>query len=170
MPGNPGGLRWHPTGKMHTESRAWGTRFFIIIIDLAALESLLHRAKWHNKFFFSKWWFTTNCLFSPYQTILWAVFTIIKLPVEVDVRSFLYAKAYLHTLTQGSHYIHLNFGILSYAIKLSTSHPKHFGFMIRKWRCLHHSLLKSLLTNIDFQTWPLIHEQHIQQPMRSHSS
>ena len=78
IPGNPGGLGWHLTGKNYSSepihatempSSAWGTRFVTTIIDLAALNGLLHRAKCHNKLLFSKWWFMTDCWFNPYQTI-----------------------------------------------------------------------------------------------------
>ena len=78
MPGNPGGLEWHPTGKNYSSepihapkmpSSAWGTRFVTTIIDLDALNGLLHRGKCHNKLLLSKWWFPIDCRFNPYQTM-----------------------------------------------------------------------------------------------------
>ena len=84
MPANPGRLGWNLTGKNYSSepihatlvpSSAWGTRFvatIIGLIDLAALNGLLHRAlyrtKCHNKLLFSKWWLTTDFRFNPYQT------------------------------------------------------------------------------------------------------
>ena len=43
------------------------TRLVTTIIDLAALNSLLHRAKCHNEPLLSNDGFTTSCRFNPYQ-------------------------------------------------------------------------------------------------------
>ena len=74
MPGNSGSMGWHTTGKnysfepihaMETKRSTWDTWFVTTIIDLAALNSLLHRAKCHNKLLFDKWWLKTNSWFKP---------------------------------------------------------------------------------------------------------
>ena len=103
MPGNPGGLGWHPTGMnysfepihvMDMQSSAWETRFVTTIIDLATLNNLLHRAKCCTKQNA-----TINfCLamddsrrvadLNHTKQFLWAVFTIIRFPVEINVRFF----------------------------------------------------------------------------------
>ena len=77
MPGNPGGLEWHPTGLNYSSKpihatemprSAWSTQFVKSVIDLAALNKLL-AAKYTNKRLFSNWWLSTDCWFNPYQTI-----------------------------------------------------------------------------------------------------
>ena len=45
------------------------TQFVTTIIDLTALNGLLHRTKCHDKLLFSNGWFTTSCWFDLYQTI-----------------------------------------------------------------------------------------------------
>ena len=89
MPGDTGGLGWHPTGKNYLSepihapempSSAWGTRFVKTIIDLVALNDLLHRAKCHNKSLFSKWWFPTDGQLNPYQIISLGSFHSYQIP------------------------------------------------------------------------------------------
>ena len=58
---------------MEMQNSAWGTGFVTTIIDLAALNSRLHRAKWHNKLLFSKWRFMTNCWFNPSAMPFWTI-------------------------------------------------------------------------------------------------
>ena len=72
------GLGWHPTGTNYSygpihatemPSSACSTRLVTTIIDLAALNGPLHRAKCHYKLLFRQSWFTTDCRFNAYQAI-----------------------------------------------------------------------------------------------------
>ena len=65
-----------------------GTRFVTTIIDIAARNGLLHRAKCHNKLSFSNGWFITSWWYNPYQIVFGQFLQLLNSPLKLMCVSF----------------------------------------------------------------------------------